>query len=430
MVTAMSKIVLKGGVIIDKSGERHADVAIGQDGLISEIGEDLSAENTIDIKGQIISSGFVDLNSHFGQPGNENAETIETGTRSAVRGGYTAVIAMPDSEKINDNADTTRSIMKLGETALCHVEIAGAITLGNQGKQIAPISEMAALGLRHFADPLVAERNDLTTRRSMEYSQRFGATLHYGCSGGKFYSKGQMNEGMISSRLGISGIPKEHEEIEVFQLCSIAKMTGARVHLQQVSNPESVKLIAEAQAEGAKVTCEVAPHHFALTEALVESFEARYKVLPPLATEENVNAMRSLLRAGKVDAIATGHRSCENHLKDQPFEEAPFGTIGFETALGAAIAYLDMPLSEILNLLSWRPAEIAGLSETHGGEIVKGRPGNLTVFDPQKTWVAKGAEMQSKGSSSVFEGLQMKGLVSHTLVDGELVVIEGEIQKR
>ncbi|HJM99721.1 MAG TPA: amidohydrolase family protein, partial [Acidimicrobiales bacterium] len=173
-----------------------------------------------------------------------------------------------------------------------------------------------------------------------------------------------------------------------------------------------------------------APHHFALTEALVESFEARYKVLPPLATEENVNAMRSLLRAGKVDAIATGHRSCENHLKDQPFEEAPFGTIGFETALGAAIAYLDMPLSEILNLLSWRPAEIAGLSETHGGEIVKGRPGNLTVFDPQKTWVAKGAEMQSKGSSSVFEGLQMKGLVSHTLVDGELVVIEGEIQKR
>ncbi len=429
MVTAMNKIVLKGGVIIDKSGERQADVAIGQDGLISEIGEGLSAENIIDVKGQIISSGFVDLNAHFSQPGNEKAETIETGTRSAVRGGYTAVIAMPDSEKINDSADITRSIMKLCETALCHVEIAGAITLGNQGKQIAPLSEMAALGIRHFADPMVVERNDLTTRRAMEYSQRFEATLYYGCSGGEFYSKGQMNEGMVSSRLGILGIPKENETIEVFRLCSLAKMTGARVHLQQVSNPQSVKLITEAQAEGAKVTFEVAPHHFALTEALVESFEARYKIFPPLTTQENVNAMQGLLHEGKVDAIATGHRSCENHLKDQPFEDAPFGTIGFETALGAALTFLDMPLSGILNLLSWRPAEIAGLSETHGGTIVKGRPGNLTIFDPQKKWVAKGTEMQSKGSSSVFEGLQMKGVISHTLVDGELVVIEGEIQK-
>ena len=425
----MSKIVLKGGVIIDKSGERHADVVIGQDGLISEIGKNLSAATTIDVKGQIISSGFVDLNAHFSQPGNEKAETIETGTRSAVKGGYTAVIAMPDSEIINDNADTARSIVKLGERALCHVEIAGAITLGNQGKEIAPLSEMAALGIQHFADPFVARGNDLTTRRAMEYSQKFGATLYYGCAGEESYSKGQMNEGMISSLLGIAGIPKENEEIEVFRLCSLAKMTGARIHLQQITNPQSVKLIAEAQAEGANVTCEIAPHHFALTEVLVESFEARYKIFPPLMTQENVNAMQSLLHEGKVDAIATGHRSCENHLKDQPFEEAPFGTIGFETALGAAITYLDMPLSGILNLLSWRPAEIAGLSETHGGEIVKGRPGNLTVFDPQKEWFAKGAEMQSKGSSSVFEGLQMKGLVSHTLVDGELVVIEGEIQK-
>ncbi|MEG3586164.1 MAG: dihydroorotase [Actinomycetota bacterium] len=424
----MSEIVLKGGVIVDKTGERHADIGIGDDGRITEIGEGLSAPKTIDVTGQIVSSGFVDLNAHFSQPGNEKAETFETGTRSAVKGGFTAVVAMPDTENINDDADTARSIMRLGETALCHVEIAGAITMGNQGEQIAPLSEMAALGVRHFADPLIAGESDLLIRRAMEYSQRLGVTLHYGCSGGGLSPEGQMNEGTTSSRLGISGIPKENEEIEVFRLCSLAKMTGARVHLQQIANAQSVELIAEAQAEGAKVTCEVSPHHFALTEVMVESFEARYKVLPPLMTQENVNEMQKLLHEGKVDAIATGHRPCENHLKEQPFQEAPFGTIGFETALGASITYLNSPLSAILNLLSWRPAEIAGLKDTHGGEIIPGRPGNLTVFDPQKTWVVNGTEMLSKSSSSVFEGIQMKGLVSHTLVDGKLVVIDGEIQ--
>jgi dihydroorotase len=428
-MAAMSRIVLKGGLILDKSGERNADVLIGDDGRIIEISKGLSAKRTINVEGQVISAGFVDLNAHFAQPGNENAETFETGTRSAVKGGYTAVVAMPDTEITNDNAETARSIKTLTATAICHVEIAGAITVGNLGEQIAPLSEMAALGVNIFADPQSSEKNDLTIRRSMEYSERLGVNLHYGCTGGSLALKGQMNEGVISSKLGLAGIPTEDEELTVFRLCKLAKMTGARVHLQQLSSACSIQIVNEAQSEGANVTCEVSPHHFALNETLVETFDGRYKVSPPLRTQGNVDKVQKMVSEGKVDAIATGHRPYENHLMDYPFQESPPGTIGFETALGAAISYLDLSLSEILNLLSWKPAEIAGLSDSHGGHIIPGRPANLTVFDPKKPWVANGSEMASKSSSSVFEGISLKGLVSHTLVDGELVVIEGEIQK-
>ena len=425
----MSKIVFKGGTVIDKSGERQADVLIGDDGKIAEISEGLSAEKTINIEGQIISSGLVDLNAHLSEPGDEEAETIETATRSAVKGGYTAVIAMPNTLIPNDTAETVRSLITLKENSLCHVEIAGAITTGNQGEEMAPITEMASLGVRHFSECISIEKNDPTIRRAMEYSHRLGVTLHFGLSGGALSENGQMNEGAISSQLGLKGIPKENEEIVVFRLCKLAEITGARVHLQQLSNTKSVEIVNKAQSEGVKVTCEVSPHHFALDETLIESFEGRYKVFPPLLTQNDVILMQRSIKERRIDAIATGHRAHENYLKELPFQQCPFGTIGFETALAAAITYLDIPLSEILNLLSWRPAEIAGLGNSHGGDLVSGRPGNLIVFDPSSTWIAKGSEMASKCSSSAFEGLEMKGLVSHTLVNGEVVVIGGELQK-
>ncbi len=425
----MGEIVLKGGKVIDKAGERIADVLIGDNGLITAIEEDLSAPIVIDVEGQIISSGLVDLNADFGQPGNENSETFVTGARSAVKGGYTAVVAMPNTHIPVDNADTIRSLRTMTETSLCHIEIAGAITMGCDGEQLAPISEMAALGTKIFAGSNFESKNDLVIRRAMEYAGDYEVLLSYDCTGGHLSSHGQINEGSTSSKLGLPGIPVEDEEITAFRLSKLAAMTGARVHLQQISTPNSVQIVDEAKSRGVRISCEVSPHHLALSEELVETFDARYKVSPPLRQQSDVESIQKQLKEGNIDAIATGHRPTENHLKEQPFQNAPYGTIGFETALSSAITFLQIPIGQVLNLLSWRPAEIAGLANSHGGHLVPGRPANLTVFDPEKTWSVLGSEMASKCSSSVFEGILMKGLVSHTLVNGELVVIEGEVQR-
>ena len=212
----------------------------------------------------------------------------------------------------------------------------------------------------------------------------------------------------------------------MFQLCQLALLTGADLHFQQISTSRSIQIIAEAKLEGASVTCEISPHHFSLDESLVRSFNARYKVFPPLRNSEEIELIKQQITS--VDAIATGHRPHPDHLKDQAFADAPFGTIGFETSLGAAITNLQIPISEILDLLSWTPAEIAGIADTHGGNLLAGRPANLTVFDPDAAWTVEGKKMSSACSVTAFENMELKGLVSHTLVDGKLVVMDGTIQ--
>tara|TARA_X000000368_G_scaffold66146_1_gene47297 strand:- start:8397 stop:9692 length:1296 start_codon:yes stop_codon:yes gene_type:complete len=422
----MSELLLQGGRVIDKSGDRLADVLIGSDGLITEIGKGLKGGKTLDVQGKIISSGFVDLNVYLGGPEDQQSETILSGTESAVKGGYTAVVAIAKDPVVADNASSAAAMIEISQDALCEIIVAGSATLHNDAETMSPLGEISGNGIKLFSasgPPLTGYQ---TTRRIMEYSQKYGITLLYSCSNSFLSPKGAMNEGAVSSLLGIPGIPKVAEAIEVFQLSQLALLTGASLHFQQISTAKSVEIISEAKSNGASITCEISPHHFSLDESLIASFDARYKVLPPLRTKQEIARVKDLITS--FDAIATGHSPCQDHLKHQAYTDAPFGTIGLETALGASIKNLDLPLNEILRLLSWSPAEIAGIADTHGGHLIPGRPANLTVFDPDAAWVAKGTHMASKCSVTAFEDIELKGLVSHTLVDGELVVINGVVQ--
>ena len=422
----MSELLLQGGRVIDKSGERLADVLVDSEGRIAEVGEGLKGRETLDVRGKVISSGFVDLNAYIGGPEDQLSETIISGAASAVKGGYTAVVAISRNSVVADNASSVKALMELSQEASCEIIVAGSATLHNDAGTMSPLGEISDTGAKLFSASGPPLTDFETTRRIMEYSQKYDITLLYSCSNSLLSPKGVMNEGAVSSQLGIPGIPAVVEEIEVFQLSQLALLTGANLHFQQISTAQSIEIISEAKSKGASITCEVSPHHISLDESLITSFDARYKVLPPLRSKQEIASVKELITC--VDAIATGHSPCQDHLKHQAFTDAPFGTIGLEAALGASIKHLDIPLAEILRLISWSPAEIAGIGDTHGGDLVPGRPANLAVFDPEATWVVKGDQMASKCSVTAFEDIELKGLVSHTLVDGKLVVIDGVVQ--
>ena len=422
----MSELLLQGGRVIDKSGERLADVLVDSEGRIAEVGEGLKGRETLDVRGKVISSGFVDLNAYIGGPEDQLSETIISGAESAVKGGYTAVVAISRNSVVADNASSVKALMELSQEASCEIIVAGSATLHNDAGTMSPLGEISDTGARLFSASGPPLTDFETTRRIMEYSQKYEITLLYSCSNSFLSQKGVMNEGVVSSQLGMPGIPAVVEEIEVFQLSQLALLTGANLHFQQISTAQSIEIINEAKSNGASITCEVSPHHISLDESLITSFDARYKVLPPLRSKQEIASLKELITS--VDAIATGHSPCQDHLKHQAFADAPFGTTGLEAALGASIKHLDIPLKEILRLISWSPAEIAGIGDTHGGDLVPGRPANLAVFDPEATWVVKGDQMASKCSITAFEDIELKGLVSHTLVDGKLVVIDGVVQ--
>ena len=422
----MSELLLQGGRVIDKSGERLADVLVDSEGRIAEVGEGLKGRETLDVRGKVISSGFVDLNAYIGGPEDQLSETIISGAESAVKGGYTAVVAISRNSVVADNASSVKALMELSQEASCEIIVAGSATLHNDAGTMSPLGEISDTGAKLFSASGPPLTDFETTRRIMEYSQKYDITLLYSCSNSFLSPKGVMNEGAVSSQLGIPGIPAVVEEIEVFQLSQLALLTGANLHFQQISTAQSIEIINEAKSNGASITCEVSPHHISLDESLITSFDARYKVLPPLRSKQEIASVKELITS--VDAIATGHSPCQDHLKHQAFADAPFGTTGLEAALGASIKHLDIPLKEILRLISWSPAEIAGIGDTHGGDLVPGRPANLAVFDPEATWVVKGDQMASKCSVTAFEDIELKGLVSHTLVDGKLVVIDGVVQ--
>ena len=422
----MADLVIKGGTVLDKSGSRKADVAIGADGNILQIGADIDGERVVDAAGCIVTSGLVDLNSHFCQPGNEEIETIDSGTRSAVLGGYTAVMLMPHTSPAIHSAAAVKEMQSLRSEALCHIELSGSLTLDGSGDALSPIGEMASLGVRFFTHSNLASLDLSLLRRAMEYSSRFNVTIGLTPFVG---GNGHMNEGNVSSDLGIRGVAIEEEEILTYQFVKMAKLTGARVHLQQVSSPKAIEIISGARADGVSVTCEVSPHHFALTDEEVRSYRSVYKVAPPLRTGREVEAIKKLITSGQVDAIATSHTPNPQQEVDLPFEEAPYGVIGLETAFAVSVTELNLPLHEIMSAMSWVPAEIAGIEATHGGVLSEGRPGNLIVIEEDTKWSPTISQMASKSTNSPFDGHELQGKIKHTFINGEAVVLHGETQR-
>jgi dihydroorotase len=418
--------VLKGGDVIDETGRRTADVVIDDDGLIAAVGPNLDAPTVIDCGGCVVAPGLVDLHTHLREPGREEAETVETGSRAAALGGYTAVVAMPNTEPAIDSAGVVREVLELGEKALCAVRPAAAITIGRKGEHLVPMAELAALGVRIFTDDGSGVQDSRLMRRALEYASGLGVTLAQHCEDAGLSQGGHMHEGEWSSRLGIAGVPAEAEELMVARDIALGRLTGAPVHFLHLSTAGSVELVRAAKARGLRVTAEAAPHHFTLTHADVASYDPVFKVNPPLRTADDVAAVKAALADGTIDAIATDHAPHPQESKEAPFDEAPCGMLGLETALALALSELGLPIERVLALLSWQPARIAGLEESHGGPIVEGRAANLCVIDPTAAWTVDPQRLASRSRNTPYAGRAMTGRVRHTIYRGEPVVLDGE----
>jgi dihydroorotase len=422
-------LVLKGAEVVDEHGRRRADVAIDDDGLIAAVGDDLSADRVIDCGGCLVSPGLVDLHTHLREPGREEAETIETGSRAAALGGYTAVVAMPNTEPTIDSAAVVREVLELGAKALCDVRPAAAITVGRAGEQLVPMAELAALGVRLFTDDGSGVQDSRLMRRALEYASALGVTLAQHCEDAGLSHGGHMHEGEWSSRLGIPGIPAEAEELMVARDIALGRLTGAPVHFLHLSTAGSVELVRQAKAKGLRVTAEAAPHHFTLTHAEVASYDPVFKVNPPLRGADDVAAVKAGLADGTIDAIATDHAPHPQEAKESPFDEAPCGMLGLETALSLALTETGLAPERVLALLSWQPARIAGLEADHGGPIAEGRPANLCVLDPTATWTVDPSRLASRSRNTPYAGRAMTGRVRHTFLRGEPIVLDGEAQR-
>jgi dihydroorotase len=431
MAEGPAETVIRGGHVIDATGERDADVVIGRDGRVRAVGTGLdpSGGTVLDAAGCIVAPGLVDLHTHLREPGREEAETVETGSRAAALGGFTALVAMPNTEPTLDSAGAVREVLDLGKSALADVHVAGAITVGRRGEQLAPMGEMADLGVRIFTDDGRGVQDDRLMRRALEYASGLGVTLAQHCEVESLSEGGHMHEGAWSSRLGIPGVPAEAEELMVMRDVALARLTGGRVHFQHLSTAGSVELIRRAKASGTPVTAEACPHHFTLTDAEVASYDPLFKVNPPLRTDADIVAIERGLADGTIDAIATDHAPHTQEVKEAPFDEAPCGMLGLETALALALSELDLPIERVLALLSWQPAAIAGLTETHGRPIEEGAPANLVVIDPEATWVVDPFRLASRSRNTPYAGRTLTGRVRHTILWGEAVVIDGEAQR-
>ncbi len=423
-------IVLVGGTLVDAAGSRPGDLAIAADGTIDAIGEGLEGATQLDATGCFVLPGLVDLHTHLREPGGEDAETVLTGSRCAVRGGFTAVVAMPNTTPTIDSAAVVRQVLALGDDALCEVATSAAITVGRAGSTLAPMGELFDEGVRLFTDDGTGVQDGRLMRRALEYGAGLGATLMQHCEDAALAAGGHMHEGAWSARLGIAGQPAEAEELMVQRDLSLARLTGAKMHFQHLSTERSVAMVRAAKAEGLPVTAEATPHHLVLTDACCAGYDPVFKVNPPLRTDADVAAVRAGLLDGTIDAIATDHAPHPTQTKERPFDEAPPGMLNLETALSVVHTELGdaLGLEGIVAAMSTRPAAIAGFPD-QGGPIEVGRVANLCVFDPAERWTVDSADTESRSRNTPWAGRQLTGRVRHTIVSGEAVLVDGSVTR-
>lgn len=426
-------LIIRGGEVVQPglAAPFRSDVLV-RDGFVAEIGADLAVPadaDVLDASGCVVGPGLVDLHTHLREPGNEAAETVESGSRAAAVGGYTAVVAMPNTTPAIDSAAVVRSVLGLGERAgLVEVLVAGAITVGRQGTQLAPLAEMAALGVRLFTDDGTGVQDNRVMRRAMEYARALGVTLAQHCEDASLAEGGVMHEGEWSSRLGLPGQPAEAEELMVLRDIALCRRTRTPVHFLHLSTAGAVGAVRAAKSEGLPVTAEAAPHHFTLTDAALAGYDTVFKVHPPLRAEADRLAVIAGLIDGTIDAVATDHAPHTAETKERSMLEAPPGMLGLETALALTMDRLGMSIAEVFAVLSSRPARIAGVSDRHGAVEV-GRPANLCVVDPSAEWTVDPLRLSSRARNTPYAGMTMSGKVRHTVFGG-VVTVSGGIAQR
>ncbi len=426
-------ILIKNGHVIDPGRvNAKADVLI-EDGKIVGVGAAVSGllrgrtpARTIDATGKIVAPGLVDLHVHLREPGFEYKETVKTGTAAAVAGGFTSVCCMPNTNPINDNQAVTEFILEQAHLAAsAHVFPVGAITKGSEGKELAEIGELHRAGCIAISDDGRPVMNSNVMRRAMEYSKTFDVPVIDHCEDLTLSEGGCMNEGLVSTQLGLPGMPPASEEIMVARDIALAELTGARLHLAHLSTAGSVRLVRDAKARGLRVTAEACPHHFTLTEEAVRGFNTHAKMNPPLRTWEDAQALKQGLGDGTIDVIATDHAPHAAQEKQQEFAEAPFGIIGLETALPLVLVLVEeghLSLEHAIGKLSTDPARIFGLAK---GTLAVGADADVVILDPHAAWEVDPSRLQSKSRNTPFAGWTMKGRVNWTVVGGRVVYESG-----
>jgi dihydroorotase len=429
------RTLIKGVRVVDPAGGRDetADVLV-DDGRIALVGAISSPKgaSALDAEGLVLAPGLVDLHAHLREPGREDKETIETGSLAAAAGGFTAVAAMANTDPVADNPAVIVEVRgQAARAGLCDVFPVGAITKGLGGEEMAAIGEMAEIGVRIFSDDGRTVPSARTLRNALQYAGAFDAVIAEHCEEPSLVEGSQMHEGYASYTLGLAASPAEAEEIVVFRDLSLARLTGGRLHLCHLSAAGSVELVRQAKAAGLRVTAEVTPHHLTFTDDDLSSYDTNFKMNPPLRTAEDRATLRAALADGTIDVVATDHAPHAVEEKDAEFDQAPPGTIGFETALAAVLTHLVEPgllsLPRAIEAMSTTPARLLGASD-HGGPIEPGRVANLVLFDPAAEWVVE-PPFVSKSRNSAFIGSTLRGRVVHTLYRGELVVADGKPQR-
>jgi dihydroorotase len=385
----------------------------------------------LDARGMVLAPGLVDMHTHLREPGFEHKETIETGTRAAALGGYTAVAAMANTEPVTDQAAIVHEVRDLAAAAgLCDVFPVGAITKGRAGEVLAEMGEMVEAGVRMFSDDGDSVRTARLLRNALVYAKAFPVevVLADHAEDASLVEGGHMHEGVHSYTLGLAGRPAEAEEIAVARDLAVARTTGGRLHLCHLSAARSVELVRRAKAEGVRVTTEVTPHHLTFTDEDLVTYDTNLKMNPPLRTAEDRDALRWGLADGTIDAVATDHAPHAVEEKECEFDLSAPGTIGLETALAVVLTELVGPglltLGRAVEAMAGAPAKILG-AQGHGGPLVAGAPANLVVFDPDEEWVVE-PPFASKARNSAFLGRRLKGRVKYTMLRGELTVAGGK----
>ncbi|MDH5683508.1 MAG: dihydroorotase [candidate division WOR-3 bacterium] len=433
-----NELILSGGTIIDPLNRRmfQSDIYI-EDGVIKKIAKNLAVKvhktsspakgskpesniKEFDIKGKYVAPGFVDLHAHLREPGREDEETIETGSYAALSGGFTKVCCMPNTEPPIDNEGVVRFILQeSARVNFASVLTVGAATKGRKGEEISEIGSLVKAGVVAVSDDGEPISNPFVMRRVLEYTKAFDLPVMSHCEVKALSEDGVMNEGIVSTRLGLRGIPDVSEAAMVYQHILLADYTKSRLHLAHISSKKSVEIIRWAKEKGIDITCETCPHYFSLTDAFCSTFDTNYKVNPPLQTQADVEAIRQGLSEGLIDAIATDHAPHLASEKEVEFDLAPFGMIGFQTAF--ALGYEELVVKKYLNMVDYiakltvEPAKILKL-EPPTIEIDK--KANLVIFDTKIKWTFKRESIHSKSQNSPFIGKELIGKVMLVITGG------------
>jgi dihydroorotase len=421
----MRPVLIQGGRVIDPSRafDAVADVLL-RDGRIEAVEANITAEDaeTVDATGKIVAPGLVDVHVHFREPGKEEAETVATGARSAAAGGFTSVCAMPNTDPVTDNQAAVGFIVKQASAANgARVYPYGTISVGQEGEHLAPFAKLIEAGAIAMSDDGHPVRSSHLMRTALEDAQAFGIPVADHCEEPSL-AHGAMHEGVVASRLGLRAIPAAAEEIMVARDVILSELTGGHIHLCHMSTRGSVDIIRRAKERGVNVTAEVTPHHLTLTHAECEGFNTNAKMNPPLREEADVSALREALQDGTLDMTATDHAPHHYEAKERDFDEAPFGIVGLETALGLCIKDLVhggvLSLPELVNRMSTEPARVFHLD---AGTLQVGKPGDVVVFDPDATWTVDPTQFYSKSRNTPYAGHALTGRVERTVVGGRTV---------